>query len=102
MALATAADNSKLAVPVTFGVEVKAASWLTWRASLQQSVYGAFEDAAGNATSGRTTNLGAGASLTWGDLQLDGVLAYDSGANDQDQLGTDSQFMTSVAAMYRF
>ena len=69
-----AADNSKLSVPLTFGVEVKAASWLTWRASIQQSVYGAHEDAAGNATSGRTTRLGAGASLTWGDLQLDGTL----------------------------
>ena len=93
-----AADNSKLSVPVTLGVEVKAASWLTWRASIQQSVYGSHEDAAGTVTSGRTTNLGAGASLTWGDLQIDGTIRNASGG----QLGSDDQFMSSVAAMYRF
>jgi hypothetical protein len=96
--LAHAADTSKLSVPVTLGVEVKAASWLTWRASIQQSVYGAQEAANGDKTSGRTTQLGAGASLTWGDLQIDGTIA-NAGAKD---LGTDSNFMGSVAALYRF
>ena len=92
------ADTSKLSVPVTLGVEVKAASWLTWRASIQQSVYGAREDVAENATSGRTTRLGAGAFLTWGDLQIDGTIAN----ADARTLGTDTNFMGSVAALYRF
>ena len=56
-------DRTRL--PVTFGFETKATSWLTWRASIQQSLNG-ISDTNGSETSGRTTNLGVGASLTWG------------------------------------
>ena len=78
-------------------MEVKAASWLTWRASIRQSLYGA-ETVGDNETSGRTTTLGAGASLTWGDLQIDGTISNANATN----LGTDANFMSSVAALYRF
>ena len=90
-------DVSKLSVPVTFGAEVKASSWLTWRASLSQSLFGAL-DQNGSETSARTTTLGAGASLTWGALQLDGTLSSASAGN----LGTDSNLMSNVSATYRF
>jgi hypothetical protein len=90
-------DVSKLSVPVTFGAEVKASSWLTWRASLSQSIFGALDND-GSETSARTTTLGAGASLTWGALQLDGTLSSASTGN----LGTDSNLMSNVSATYRF
>ena len=88
-------------VPVTFGVEVKASSWLTWRASIKQSLYGA--SSLGDVdTSGRTTTLGAGASLTWGDLSVDGVFANSNNTPDQTTLGSDSGFLTNLSATYRF
>ena len=78
-----------------FGAEVKANSWLTWRASISQSIFGAIDND-GNETSARTTRLGAGASLTWGDLQLDGTLTSAAAGN----LGTDSNLMSNVSATY--
>ena len=68
-------DASGLMVPVTFGVESKATNWLTWRASLSQSLYGTFEAANGNEQSDQRTILGVGASLMYGNLQLDGTIA---------------------------
>jgi hypothetical protein len=67
-------DVSKLALPVTFGFESQATSWLTWRASIQQSLFGS-RDTDGDKSSARTTTVGAGASLTWGNLRIDGTLA---------------------------
>jgi hypothetical protein len=90
-------DVSLMRVPVRFGAEVKANSWLTWRASISQSIFGAL-DTDGDKTSVRTTALGAGASLTWGDLQLDGTLTSAAAGN----LGTDSNLMSNVSATYRF
>ena len=71
--------SSSMRIPVTFGAEIKASSWLTWRASIHQSVYGSHETESGDVTSGRTTILGAGASLTWGDLQIDGTMSGQGG-----------------------
>ncbi len=90
-------DVSLMRVPVRFGAEVRANSWLTWRASISQSIFGAL-DTDGDKTSVRTTALGAGASLTWGDLQLDGTLTSAAAGN----LGTDSNLMSNVSATYRF
>ena len=60
----------------------KATSWLTWRASINQSLFGAHEAASnGDETSARTTNLGVGASLTWGSLRVDGNVNSLSDAN---------------------
>ena len=96
-----ATDDSSLKVPVTFGVEVKASSWLTWRASIQQSLYGAKSEGDVD-TSGRTTTLGAGASLTWGDLSVDGVFASSNNSPDATRLGSDQGFLTNLSATYRF
>ena len=89
--------DSLLRVPVRFGAEVRANSWLTWRASISQSIFGALDED-GDKTSVRTTALGAGASLTWGDLQLDGTLTSAASGN----LGTDSNLMSNVSATYKF
>jgi hypothetical protein len=87
-------------VPVTFGFESKATSWLTWRASIQQSVFGAL-DSNGNEASARTANLGVGASLTWGDLRVDGVVSNANTAAGAGTLGSDG-FMSNVSAVYNF
>ena len=96
-------DVGSLQLPVTLGVEVKAASWLTWRASLSQSLYGTFEAANGDEQSDQRTILGVGASLMYGNLQLDGTIAtaangtlgYDNGNGDDD-------VMSNVSMTYTF
>jgi hypothetical protein len=93
-------DNSQLSVPVTIGFEAKATSWLTWRASLQQSVFGA-ATAGDNDSSARTANLGVGASLTWGDLRVDGVVSNANTALGAGTLGSNG-FMSNVSAVYNF
>ena len=50
-------DASELMIPVTFGVESKATDWLTWRASLSQSLFGTFEAANGNEQTDERTIL---------------------------------------------
>jgi hypothetical protein len=88
--------TDRTSLPVTFGFETKATSWLTWRASIKQSLMGAL-DANGSETLARTTNLGVGASLTWGSLRIDGTVNSLAGAN----LGTND-FMSNVSAVYNF
>ena len=85
---------SKMALPLTFGFEVQAASWLTWRGSIQQSLYGS-RDNDGKDSSARTTKLGVGASLNWGNLRLDGVVSNTAA------LGTND-LMSNVSAVYNF
>jgi len=86
-------DVSKLSVPVTFGAEVKASSWLTWRLSLTQSLM----QSGDSDVSTRDTALGAGASLTWGDMMVDGTIRNAS----TGALGTD-EFMSQVSMTYMF
>jgi hypothetical protein len=98
--MVTAVDNTdgtdRTSLPVTFGFETKATSWLTWRASIKQSLMGSL-DTSGTELSVRTTNLGVGASLTWGSLRIDGTVNSLAGAN----LGTND-FMSNVSAVYNF
>ena len=49
-------DRSEMSLPLTIGFETKATSWLTWRASIQQSLYGARTNG-DNDLSARTTTL---------------------------------------------
>jgi len=85
---------SKLALPVTFGFEAQATSWLTWRASIQQSLFGS-RDNDGKDSSARTTTFGVGASLNWGSLRVDGVVSNTAA------IGTNS-LMSNVSAVYNF
>jgi hypothetical protein len=93
-------DVSRMAIPVTFGFETAATSWLTWRASIKQSLHGGLEAANGDNTSIATTTVGAGASLTWGSLRVDGTLA--TVANSAaTTLGTNN-LMSNISAVYNF
>ena len=88
-------------LPVTIGFETKATSWLTWRASVQQSLFGSL-DSNGSETSARTTTVGVGASLTWGNLRVDGVVqGIDNAAAGAGTLGSD-QLLSNVSAVYNF
>ena len=88
-------------VPLTFGFETRATSWLSWRVSIQQSLHGALE-AGGNSTTARTTTVGAGASLHWGSLQVDGVLqGVSNAAAGAGRLGAND-LMSNVSATYTF
>jgi len=85
---------SKMALPVTFGFEAQATSWLTWRASIQQSLFGS-RDNDGKDSSARTTTFGVGASLNWGSLRLDGVVSNTAAIGTND-------LMSNVSAVYNF
>jgi len=85
---------SKLALPLTFGFEAQATSWLSWRASIQQSLFGS-RDTDGKASSARTTTFGVGASLNWGSLRLDGVVSNTAAIGTND-------LMSNVSAVYNF
>ena len=103
-----AQDASGMMIPVTFGVESKATNWLTWRASLSQSLYGTFEAANGNEVTDERTILGVGASLMYGNLQIDGTIAtaangtlgYEGRTNNNNN--EDQDVMSNVSMTYTF
>ena len=82
-------------VPVTFGFEADANSWLTWRGSASQSVFGNI-DADGDKTSRSTFAVYAGATINLGKLKVDGTL---STANDAV---SGNSFMSQIDAHYWF
>jgi hypothetical protein len=93
LANTTVGDNTDTDVSVAFGAEVKASDWLTWRLSLRQSVL----QTGDSEVATRDTQLGAGASLTWGGMVVDGTIRNaGSGA-----LGTD-EFLSTVSMTYMF
>jgi len=93
LANTTVGDDTDTDVSVAFGAEVKASDWLTWRLSLRQSVL----QTGDSETSTRDTQLGAGASLTWGGMVVDGTI-QNAGTG---ALGTD-QFLSTVSMTYMF
>jgi hypothetical protein len=98
-------DASSMMVPVTFGVESKATNWLTWRASLSQSLYGTFEAANGDEQTDERTTLGVGASFTYGNLQLDGTIATAANGTLGNTTGagaTNEDIMSNVSMTYTF
>jgi len=112
-------DAALSRVPVTFGFEAQATSWLQWRVSIQQSLFGSVTQVNGTEkddASFRTTTVGAGASLTWGNLQIDGTLvglanksagalssSTDDGTTTENgnRLGMND-LMANVSATYNF
>ena len=94
-------NASSMALPVTFGVESKATSWLTLRASISQPIYSNIKTTnpatdVTTETSSRSTKLGVGASLTYGSLQLDGTLS------NNGELGATDNILTNVSMTYVF
>jgi len=98
-------------LPVVLGMEVAAKDWLMFRGSITHEVIGTDEDNAGDTeTRADTTVVAAGASLVYGDFQIDGLISNDSngdgtvGANTEAGLGTlrTDALMSRVSMTYKF
>jgi hypothetical protein len=103
---ADATDASSITLPVTFGVEAKATSWLTLRASLSQAIYSNSEYKVSGETfenSSRKTTLGVGASLTYGNLLVDGVVSSrEKGTLGYVSADGNKEIMSNVSMTYVF
>lgn len=97
-------------VPVVIGLEYDAASWLTLRTSIAQTILGSEEDEGEKRSFHNTTAVNAGASLKFGELSVDGVIgnsADGTGATGETtatgtgNLRTDN-LMSRVSMTYRF
>ncbi|MBH48705.1 MAG: hypothetical protein CME71_11100 [Halobacteriovorax sp.] len=118
-------------IPITIGYEHVATSWLTFRGSITQNLYGdrdnknfssanlvvqnLIKDVYGNEGKGTVQNsarVNAGATLTFGKLTIDGVVgttsdsrastASDSQSRTQSGVLALDNLMTRVAATYKF
>lgn len=116
-------------VPITLAYEAKATEWLTLRGSVIQNIYGARDNKGldglngvakdviknvygdnGKSTLPNTTEVNAGATLTFGNLAVDGLI----GATNADRTGglatkgtntgtlTLDNLMSRVAMTYKF
>ena len=98
-------DEALSRIPVTFGFEAQATSWLQWRVSIQQSLFGSVTAVTGTEkddASFRTTTVGAGASLTWGNLQVDGTLIGATNTLAGDTKLGSNDLMSNLSATYKF
>ncbi len=100
-------------LPVTIGFETQATSWLALRASISQNVIiNDYEkEVTGSAktekTNDNTTDINAGASLTFGKLMVDGVIGTTgqsraATAKDEGGVLSTDNLMTRVAVSYKF
>ena len=109
------------AVPVVVGLEVDAASWLTLRGSITQSIFNeqdndydedllplvntnvVTQNPDKKRTKRNTTVVAAGATLKFGDFSVDGLLARDAGGTGASNGVLNSEnFLTRVAMTYKF
>ncbi len=119
-------EVSNLTVPLVLGYEAAATSWLTLRGSITQNLYGTRDNknfsyanpvvknlvtsvygSEGKGTVTNSTAIAAGASLTFGDLVVDGMIGGAKNLTGSASSKTDGnlnldQFMTSVAMTYAF
>ena len=85
-------------IPLTFGIETKATDWLVWRLSIAQDI---MDDGDDN-VSARTTRVGAGAAITYGDLSIEGSLTnVDNTAAANTSLGTND-LLSNVSVTYQW
>ncbi len=93
-------EDKSSTLPVTIGLEYDAASWLTLRGSVAQNVFINEQEVDGDkSTIQNSTDVNAGASLKFGDLNVDGVLGTSNGNNGN--YGTDN-LLSRVSMTYRF
>lgn len=106
----TGEEEKSTYLPVTMGVEVMAKDWLTLRGSVAHEIMGTDENADGDKkTRTNTTVVNAGASLTFGDLSVDGTIGNNSDtgvagnntASGTGVLRTDA-LMSRVSMTYKF
>lgn len=103
-------------LPVSIAMEYVAKDWLTLRGSIGQNIIGTTEDDNGDSkTIEDTTLVRAGASLTFGDLVIDGVIGNDADGNGDPAASGDGdstadgngvlradQLMSRVSMTYKF
>jgi len=100
------------AVPVTIGFEHDVNSWMVLRGSVAQNLWSSVRAQGGDKSNvANTTVVNAGATLKFGDLNVDGVVGNNSDATNaglgastaagKGQLRTDS-LMSRVSVTYRF
>ncbi|MBD66378.1 MAG: hypothetical protein CME62_14300 [Halobacteriovoraceae bacterium] len=98
-------------LPVIVGLEVQAKEWLALRGSVSHEIIGTDENGDGDAaTRQNKTTVAAGASLTWGDLSVDGMIGNNDAGDGTPgnntsagagQLRTDS-LLSRVSLTYKF
>lgn len=104
-------------IPVIFGLEYDAASWLVLRGSVAQNILGNEEDAKNKRSIQDSTVVNAGATLKFGELSFDGVIGngVESGTatpNSNNAAGNNTStgagtlrtdnLMSRVSMTYRF
>jgi hypothetical protein len=100
-------DNKETRITATIGMEAQANSWLTIRGSVSNNLMGEDEDEDGDkATITDAANVALGATIMFGDVALDGLIANDTnadgvGGDDNGNLRSDS-LMTRVSMTYNF
>lgn len=104
-------DQKDAYLPVSIALEVMANDWLTLRGSVTSNVIGETEDDNGDKkTMEDTTSVAAGATLSWGDLALDGVIgnsaagaaaSSDNTSGGNGNLRSDN-LMSRVSMTYKF
>ena len=104
-------DSKSTTLAVTMGLETMVKEWLTLRAGISQNIMNEEENDGGKKTTGAdSTSVTAGASLVFGDFQIDGMIGNNSdgsanSGNDTSAgngtLRTDS-LLSRVSATYRF
>ncbi|MBC77223.1 MAG: hypothetical protein CME64_14525 [Halobacteriovoraceae bacterium] len=101
-------------IPVTLAAEVSVKEWLTLRGSVGHTIWGTTENDSGDEATVTDTFVNAGASLIFGDFQVDGLIgnvtSNGSGANAAGSTSTDAgegvlrtdALMSRVSLLYRF
>lgn len=107
-------------VPVVLGAEAQALSWLAIRGSVAASLLGqqngSSTDANFKSNLAGTTTVAAGVGMTFGDVQIDGVVAsgatpasaagsvpgFGTGANTTNRFGFGDNMLSRVALTYNF
>lgn len=104
---ATEGEDESTSLPLTFGFETDATSWLTLRGAISQNIIvGSTEEKRTGGTTKTTdadsTTVTAGGTLTFGKLMVDGSIGTTgSGAANSGDLRLDEVF-TNVAVHYWF
>ncbi|MBC7396393.1 MAG: hypothetical protein H7333_03025 [Bdellovibrionales bacterium] len=108
-------DNRTWNIPVSVGAEAQALSWLAIRGSIQQSLLGQTWSLNNRSSLAGTTTVAAGLGLTFGDVQIDGLVATNGANNPTNNItgfgtapvsntgfGFGDNMLTRLAMTYNF
>lgn len=123
LTLTSKAEVSVTKIPLTVGYEAKATEWLTLRGSVTQNLYGKSDNknlnklnaaaenlakntfgAEGKSDIANSTDVRAGATLTFGNLAVDGLIGATNSATATTEAGTLrlDELMYRVGMTYKF